>query len=80
MSSSSYSLNAGLIALSTIAAVTGLLAYKYPDRAIFDEPRKNVLNQKGVPLLGNLLKISKNKHRFFEYMLEVYEQLDTLTL
>jgi hypothetical protein len=73
-------LSAGLVALSTIAAVTGLLALKYPDRAIFDEPYKNVPQQKDVPLLGNLLKISKNKHHYFEYLFEVHGQLDTITL
>ena len=67
-------------ALSTVAAITGLLALKYNDRALFDEHRKGIPHPKGVPILGNLLNISRNKHRYFEYLLEVYEQLDTLTL
>ncbi|KAI9260881.1 cytochrome P450 [Helicostylum pulchrum] len=75
-------LNAGtgiVAALSTVGAITGLLAIKYNDRALFDEKREGIPSPKGVPILGNLLNISRNKHRYFEYLLEVYEQLDTLT-
>lgn len=67
-------------AVSTVAVITGLLALKYNDRAVFDEKREGMLYPKGVPLLGNLLNISRNKHRYFEYLLEVYESLDTMTL
>lgn len=80
MASAVNNIHVGFVALSTIAAVTGFLTLKYPDRAIFDEPRENVPNQKGEPLLSNLLKVSKNKHRFYQYVLEVYEQLNIMRL
>lgn len=75
-------MSTGAIAASTLAAIAGLLALKYPDRAIFDEHRENVPHPtKGtVPLLGNLLNVSRNKDRYFEYVVDLYEQLDTLTL
>jgi hypothetical protein len=73
---------AAAIVLSAVATLTGLLALKYPDRALFDEHRENVpYPKKGtVPILGNLLNVSRNKNRYFEYVVELYEQLDTLTL
>ncbi|KAI9357101.1 cytochrome P450 [Pilaira anomala] len=66
--------------LLAVAAITGALALKYPDRALFDEHREGIPHPSGVPILGNLLNISRNKERYFEYVLELYEQLDTLTL
>jgi hypothetical protein len=69
-----------VVALSTIAVITGLLALKYPDRALFDEHRENIPHTKGDPLIGNLIAVSRNKNRYFEYLVEVYEKLDTMTL
>lgn len=66
--------------LLALASITGALALKYPDRALFDEHREGIPHPTGVPILGNLLNISRNKERYFEYVLELYEQLDTLTL
>lgn len=72
-----YSIKSSLLALTVIA---GALALKYPDRALFDEHRENVPHPDGLPILGSLLALSKNKERYFEFLLEIYEQLDTLTL
>ncbi|KAI9245275.1 cytochrome P450 [Helicostylum pulchrum] len=71
-----YSIKSSLLALTVIA---GALALKYPDRALFDEHRENVPHPDGLPILGSLLALSKNKERYFEFLLEIYEQLDTLT-
>lgn len=68
-----------IAALSTLAVITGLLV-KYPDCALFDGHRENIPHIKGDPLIGNLRAVSKNKNRYFEYLLEVYEELDTMTL
>lgn len=70
----------GALFLSSTVAIAAALAIKYPDRALFDEHRENIAHLKGVPLLGNLLEVAKNKHRYFEYVVDLYEQLDTLTL
>jgi hypothetical protein len=72
----------GIVAVSAAAAaIIGALALKYPDRALFDEHRENVPHPKGgLPILGTLLEVSKNKGRYFEYLLEVYEELDTMIL
>ncbi|GAA5807169.1 hypothetical protein MFLAVUS_000523 [Mucor flavus] len=70
-------ISSGAIVLATLTAA---LALKYPDRAVFDEHRENVVYPKGLPIVGNLLNISKNKDRYFEYVVEIYEKLDTLTL
>lgn len=71
------SLNQTVIALGII---TGALALKYDDRALFDEHRENIPYPKGIPILGNLLKVLKNRERYFEYVAELYEDLNTLTL
>lgn len=63
-----------------VATLTAALALKYPDRAVFDEHRENVPYSKGLPIVGNLPNIFKNKERYFEYVVEIYEKLDTLTL
>lgn len=68
-----------IAALSTIAVITGLFV-KYPDCALFDQHRKDIPYIKGAPLIGNLAAISRNKNRYFEYLLEIYEALDTMTL
>lgn len=70
------SLNQTVIALGII---TGALALKYDDRALFDEHRENIPYPKGIPILGNLLKVLKNRERYFEYVAELYEDLNTLT-
>ncbi|KAI7890517.1 cytochrome P450 [Mucor mucedo] len=67
-----------IAALSTIAVITGLFI-RYPDCALFDQHRKDIPHIKGDPLIGNLMAVSKNKNRYFEYVLEVYEALDTMT-
>lgn len=71
------SLNQTVIALGVI---TGALALKYDDRALFDEHRKNIPHPAGLPILGNLLNVLKNRERYFDYIAEVYEELNTLTL
>jgi hypothetical protein len=76
----STQINSGSLILSIAAIATTVLAIKYPDRALFDEHRENVPHPKGVPILGGLLALSRNKDRYFEYVVELYEQLDTLTL
>lgn len=72
-------ISSGAIVLSAIATITAALALKYPDRALFDEHRENLAHPKGVPILGNLLNLSRNKDRYFEYVVEIFENLDTMT-
>lgn len=68
------------IAAATVASVVAFLAYKYPDCGVFDTPHKSIPYKKGVPILGNLPELTANVDRYYEYLVEVYEELNTLTL
>lgn len=68
------------IATATVASAIAFLAYKYPDCGAFDTPHESIPYRKGVPILGNLPKISANVDRYYEYVVEVYEELNSLTL
>ncbi|CDS07716.1 hypothetical protein LRAMOSA01665 [Lichtheimia ramosa] len=69
---------AGIIGGAT-AAVLGLLALKYPDRAIFDEHREGIPYTKGWPLVGILPTLVANKERIHHMFLEGFELSDSLT-
>ena len=62
------------------AAALGLLAFRYNDRAIFTERRKGIFFAPTDPLVGGLLKQLNNKHRLHDYLIEVMEKLDVMTL
>jgi hypothetical protein len=68
------------ISTTVAASVTALLAWKYKDRAIFDKNNPSVPLVKGAPLVGNLFSLIANGERFYDYLVELYEELDTLTL
>lgn len=75
-----FEISSGVLALSVVTSITAALALKYPDCALFDEHRENLAHPKGgVPILGNLLTLSRNKDRYFEYVVEIFESLDTMT-
>ena len=70
-----------IAATTTILVIVAVaLVYKYPDCGIFDPPRKSIPYPKGLPVLGNLLDIIANMDRVYEYMTDIYEDLDTMTL
>jgi fatty acid omega-hydroxylase len=71
--------NAG-IAAATVASVVTLLAIKYNDRPVFVEHAKNVPHHKGAPLVGNLFGFRSNSERLYDYLHEIFEQYDTLTM
>lgn len=69
------------VSVAAVAALVGYLAYKYPDCAVFDDPRERGIPYiKGIPILGNLPEIIANIDRYYELNLEEYEKLDSLTL
>ncbi|KAI9490825.1 cytochrome P450 [Zychaea mexicana] len=61
------------------AAVLGLLALKYPDRAIFDEHREGIVRQPGWPLVGGLPSIVGNKEQMHELFMAGFENTGALT-
>lgn len=76
---STFLRNAG-VAGGTVAAVLGLLALKYPDRAVFAEEREGIPPLPGVPLLGSLPNAIANQPVFYDWVCRQFEQLDTLTM
>lgn len=64
---------------SATAAIVGLLALKYNDRAIFDEHREGIATKPGWPLVGQLPSLVANKEKIHEWFLEGFEDLDVLT-
>ncbi|GAN03750.1 cytochrome P450 704C1-like isoform X2 [Mucor ambiguus] len=67
------------ITAATVTLVTALLALKYPDRGAFHEHREGLLDMEGAPVLGNLPSMIKNMDRFYDYLTEHYEKMNTLT-
>ncbi|KAI8369532.1 cytochrome P450 [Radiomyces spectabilis] len=69
------------IASGIAATALTLLAVKYPDCAVFDEHRDDIPHGKGGwPLVGALPQLVSNKEKMHEFLLENYEELNTLTL
>ncbi|KAL0076178.1 cytochrome P450 CYP5203 [Phycomyces blakesleeanus] len=64
------------------AAVASLaiLSAIYHDRAIFDETRKDILTEKGWPLVGSLPALIQGKDRLHDFLVESFYRLDRLTL
>ena len=60
-------------------AVLAILAWKYPDRAVFDEHREGIATQKGWPLIGNLPALLSHKETMHNLFLDGFENLGTLT-
>lgn len=61
------------------AAIIGVCALKYPDRAIFDEKREDIASNGGWPIVGALPAIIYNAERMHEFLLNGFTQLNTLT-
>ena len=61
------------------AAILGLLALKYPDRAIFDEHREGIVTQPGYPLVGGLPAIVINKEKMHDLFMTGFELTGALT-
>jgi hypothetical protein len=80
MTISSSKTNITCISAATVATVTALLAWKYPDRAVFHEHRTGLIDLKGTPILGNLPSMIKNLDRFYDYLVDNYEKLNIMTL
>lgn len=68
------------ITAAAVASITALLALKYPDRGVFHEHREGLIDMVGTPILGNLPSMVKNMDRFYDYLTEHYEKMNTLTL
>lgn len=68
------------ISAATVATVTALLAWRYPDRAVFHEHRTGLIDLEGTPILGNLPSMVKNLDKFYDYLVDNYEKLNTMTL
>ncbi|KAI9009909.1 cytochrome P450 [Phycomyces nitens] len=64
---------------SVSAVVLGLLALKYPDRAIFSEHRKGIHHSRGWPLLGATPSFIWNKDKIHDYFLNQFEKSGALT-
>ncbi|KAI8987580.1 cytochrome P450 [Mycotypha africana] len=58
----------------SLVFLTGLLALKYPDRAIFDEYREGINNRKGWPLVGSLPAIVSNAEKLHEFLLDGFKE------
>jgi fatty acid omega-hydroxylase len=71
--------NVGL-AGAAVASLVTLLAIKYNDRPAFYEHPKDIPYNGGLPLVGNLPELINNVPRLHDYVLELFEKLDTLTL
>ncbi|KAI8139811.1 cytochrome P450 [Fennellomyces sp. T-0311] len=67
------------VATGTAAGILGLLALKYNDRAIFAERRTDIPFMAGEPLIGTLGFQLRNKSRLYDYMMDTFERMDTLT-
>ncbi|KAI8074739.1 hypothetical protein BC940DRAFT_48523 [Gongronella butleri] len=78
MSSTSF-LTAGTVGKAALATIAGLAAY-YNDRAIFDENRKGIPYQPGLPLVGNLPMLLQYKDQIHDLFLEAYHRYQSLTL
>ncbi|OAD71650.1 cytochrome P450 CYP5203 [Phycomyces blakesleeanus NRRL 1555(-)] len=66
-------LSSNLSVASTAAiGVLILLALRYPDRAIFTEHREGVPHDKGLPLVGQLFSLLKNKYRIHDFQAEKF--------
>ena len=61
------------------AAILGLLAWKYPDRAVFDEHREGIVCQPGYPLVGGLPTIVRNKEKMHDLFMTGFELSGALT-
>ncbi|KAI9310986.1 cytochrome P450 [Dichotomocladium elegans] len=62
------------------AAVLGVLALKYPDRAIFDEHRKGIaLPPGGWPLVGSLPAVLSNKESIHHLFHNGFEKTKSMT-
>ncbi|CAO3595957.1 unnamed protein product [Absidia cylindrospora] len=75
----SSAITAGTIGKAALATVVGLAAY-YNDRAIFDENRKGIPYQPGLPLVGNLPLLIQYKDQIHELFLEAYHRYEALTI
>jgi fatty acid omega-hydroxylase len=79
MSSTSTTLTAATVGKAALATLVGLAAY-YNDRAIFDENRKGIPYQPGLPLVGNLPLLIEHKDQIHDMFLEAYHRYNVLTL
>lgn len=61
------------VASGTFATGLAVLAYMYPDRAVFDNDDREFPQRKGYPLIGHLPYIVANVDRIYDFMLENYE-------
>ena len=64
----------------TAATLIGALGLKYHDRPLFYEHPKGVPYKKGLPILGNLLDMLKNIDRLHDFMMENFEEADSLNM
>ncbi|KAI9253961.1 cytochrome P450 [Phascolomyces articulosus] len=70
----------GSVIALTSAAIFGILAIKYNDRALFSDRRDDIPTIKGVPLFGVMFDLVSNKLRNLEWFNENINKLDTMTM
>lgn len=61
------------------AAIIGVCALKYPDRAIFDEKREGIASKGGWPIVGSLPAILYNAENMYDYLLNGFTVMNSLT-
>ncbi|KAI7861836.1 cytochrome P450 [Spinellus fusiger] len=68
------------VAGGAAVAITALLALKYPNRAIFEEYRENIVYMSGgLPIVGQLVNMLKSTHRMHDFRSNLFENIDALT-
>jgi hypothetical protein len=61
-------------------ATIGVLALKYPNRALFHEEREGVCRKNGWPIVGSLPTILSRKDAIHELFLERFTELKAKTM
>ncbi|KAI9272728.1 cytochrome P450 [Phascolomyces articulosus] len=83
MSSSSGNnsyLSAATVIGGAALGILSYLAFKYPDRAVFEDVQKGIPQVKGYPLIGTFFQQLKEVSRFYDAQHEHLEKLNTMTM
>ncbi|KAG0174543.1 hypothetical protein DFQ28_005878 [Apophysomyces sp. BC1034] len=71
---------AACITLISAASSLALLSWKYNDRGVFDDYRQGCVHRPGLPLIGSLPSILKNRQTLLDWHLEAFDKTDALTM
>ncbi|KAI8137577.1 cytochrome P450 [Fennellomyces sp. T-0311] len=72
--------NKATILGGSLVAVAAILVLKYNNSSAFAEARRNIPTVRSHPLLGSIVHVFRNKHRFLEFLTEEFDTLDTMTI